>query len=813
MKFAIFTILFSLLSLLSSAQTVIISDLVTLEPLAGVVIECAGIEAITTNGKGQANLATFSKQSSINFHLTGYETSTYSYAQIVAMEYEVLLFQNTIFTDEVVVSASRFEEKKADIAQQVQVISKSDLRFMNQQTTADVLQQSGNVMVQKSQQGGGSPIVRGFEANKLLLVVDGVRLNNAIYRGGHLQNVITIDNSILDKAEIVFGPGSVVYGSDALGGVIHFYTRNPLFSSDDTLLFKGNAFVRTATANQEKTGHVDFNLGGRKLASLTSISYSDYDDLRTGDLRDPLYDSFGRRFFYVERIDGIDSIIKNANPNIQIGSAFKQYDLLQKFGFKTSDTKQHILNLQYSNSSDIPRYDRLSEGTIAEPEFSEWYYGPQKRFFSSYSFISTDSTKVADNFRAVLAFQDIEESRHNRTFGSSRRSNRYEHVKVFSLNADAQKKIGSHELRYGLEAALNDVSSTANRTHVETGEITFQNTRYPDGGSSMNTYAAYATDAWEVSDKLILNGGLRASYIHLESRIDTTNFSVDVVSGLDTVPYYFLNNRDIQQTNKAINGSFGFVFKPMFDWNIAGIIATGFRAPNVDDVGKLFEQVNGSILIPSSDLKPEKSLSLDVRVDKVINKMFDLQLTGFYNRIRDLIAIDSASLDNSYAFPSNAVLADVVTNVNKDKAYIYGISGQFDTHLTKNFSINTAVNYTYGRIVGDSADTPLDHIPPLFGRTGFNWQVREFRSEFFVMYHGWKRIQDYRLNAEDNELYATAEGSPAWYTLNVRGQYQINPYLQVQVACENLLNHHYRVFASGTSGAGRNLMVTLRSRF
>ena len=127
--------------------------------------------------------------------------------------------------NEITVSATKFAEHKKYIPQQVLTISAKKMAFFNQQTTAELLTHTGNVLVQKSQLGGGSPVIRGFEANKVLLVVDGVRMNNAIFRGGHLQNVITMDNTILDKTEILFGPSSVMYGSDALGGVIAFLPK------------------------------------------------------------------------------------------------------------------------------------------------------------------------------------------------------------------------------------------------------------------------------------------------------------------------------------------------------------------------------------------------------------------------------------------------------------------------------------------------------------------------------------------------------------------------------------------------------------
>ncbi|NJN34367.1 MAG: TonB-dependent receptor plug domain-containing protein [Saprospiraceae bacterium] len=73
--------------------------------------------------------------------------------------------------------------------------------------------------------------MRGFEASRVLLVVDGVRMNNLIYRSGHLQNAITVDQNMLDRVEVLFGTASTVYGSDALGGVVHFFTKKPLLNA------------------------------------------------------------------------------------------------------------------------------------------------------------------------------------------------------------------------------------------------------------------------------------------------------------------------------------------------------------------------------------------------------------------------------------------------------------------------------------------------------------------------------------------------------------------------------------------------------
>ena len=184
--------------------------------------------------------------------------------------------------DEAVVSVNKWEQKLNEVPNKIIKVSKYDILRNNPQTSADLLGQSGTVFIQKSQLGGGSPMIRGFATNRVLLVVDGVRMNNAIYRSGNLQNIISIDPLSTEAAEVIFGPGSLIYGSDAIGGVMDFHTLEPRFSKTDKMQAKGAVLGRYSSANQEKTGHADLNLGWKKWSILTSVSFSRFDDLKMG---------------------------------------------------------------------------------------------------------------------------------------------------------------------------------------------------------------------------------------------------------------------------------------------------------------------------------------------------------------------------------------------------------------------------------------------------------------------------------------------------------------------------------------------------
>jgi hemoglobin/transferrin/lactoferrin receptor protein len=423
--------------------------------------------------------------------------------------------KNTITLSEMVISANKVEEDKKQIAQQIETISSLQIRKLNTQSTADLLLQTGFVNVQKSQQGGGSIIMRGFEASRVLLVVDGVRMNNLIYRAGHLQNSITVDQNMLERVEVLFGPSSTVYGSDALGGVVAFYSKNPMFATgDEKLKTKVGFFTRYGSVNNEKTGHFDFNIGNKKLASLTSITVSDFDDLRMGKSKNPYYKKgFGERNYYVERINDKDSLVNNSNKYLQKYSGYTQYDLLQKFSYKQSDKITHGLSYQYSNSSNIPRYDRLTDPKGNGLNSAEWYYGPQLRMLAIYNFNARNLAGFFNAVNANLSYQKIEESRHNRNFNSINRNSRIEKVDVYGLNIDFQRKKEKSDTRVGLDAQYNTVNSTAYRTNINSGEKSALDTRYPDGKNEMYNLAVYATHTYRITEKLILNDGLRLAQI------------------------------------------------------------------------------------------------------------------------------------------------------------------------------------------------------------------------------------------------------------------------------------------------------------
>jgi len=788
-----------LCALTASAQVVTVRDIATLQPIENAEIRANGGQAggVLTDRSGKAALSALSGP--ILIRRVGYQTLTVQPEQLRAANNTVYLTEKLLELNEVVVSASRHTEDASRITQSVRVLNQKELQFMSQPTMAEVLQQSGQVLVQKSQLGGGSPILRGFEANKVLLVVDGVRMNTAIFRGGHLQNILSMDNAVVEKVEIALGPGSVIYGSDALGGVIYMQTLQPRLGVNGQPGLSANGFVRYGTAMQEKTGHADWNIGLRRWAFTSSLTASDFGDLRQGSRRSSAFGNLGLRPVYAGRENNADMVVRNLDPNVQSPSGYRQIDLLQKVLFQANSRTQHILNVQFSNTNDIPRYDRLTElDARGNLRFAEWYYGPQYRLMTAYHLNKPFESGLADELRLTAAYQDVRESRQNRRFGNDNLQSRREQVYVWTLNADLKKALApGHDLRYGLEATYNDVTSRADQRNLKTGVLSPLDTRYASGGANTQSLAAYVSGSLDVRSRSTLTYGARYAVNRLYALFRDKTF----------FPFPF---NDVTQQSGALTGSLGWTTRLPRDWRVSASLSSGYRVPNVDDLSKVFESVAGTLIVPNPNLKPERTYSLDAGIRKTMADRLTLEAEGFYTIYNNAITTRPGSLNGETQVPYNGRQSRVVTQSNAAEAYLYGASAQATARISRGLEAFGSVTYTFGRIKTDTTAYPLDHIPPIFGRGGLRLTAKRFRAEASLLFNGWKRLKDYNLVGEDNIVYATSQGMPAWQTLNLRTSYQVNRNIQVQAALENVTDRAYRVFASGINGPGRNLVLTLR---
>jgi hemoglobin/transferrin/lactoferrin receptor protein len=242
--------------------------------------------------------------------------------------------------------------------------------------------------------------------------------------------------------------------------------------------------------------------------------------------------------------------------------------------------------------------------------------------------------------------------------------------------------------------------------------------------------------------------------------------------------------------------------------------STGFRAPNVDDIGKVNDSKAGSfIVIPNPDLKPEYANNFELTIGKTFNGNIHFEATGFYTKLKDAMVVKAFTLNGADSVEFDGKMSAVQAAQNVGEAYIYGLQGNMLAQVTDNFSIQSTLTYTYGRVKEGDIETPLDHIPPLYGMTSFKLKIKSFEGDFYIRYTGWKMLSDYSSSGEDNLGNATSLGNPGMYTLNLKTAVHFTKSLSLQVGIENLTDRYYRNFASGISGAGRNFIVALRGTF
>lgn len=668
-------------------------------------------------------------------------------------------------------------------------------------TAADLLSCQGRVAVQKSQLGGGSPIIRGFEASRVLLTVDGVRLNNLLYRTGHLQNVISIDPSSLERAAVLYGPASVAAGSDALGGVVAFRTHTPDFERT------GGSVLLRGSSSPLATAHADLNIGNRHMASFTSFTFNAFGDLRAGSRRNPFMpggDSYIHRKYDVT---GDDDLETNHRPNRQIGSHYSQYDVVQKLLFRPGDSSDisHGLNFQFSTTGDVPRYDRLTDLKGDKPKFAQWYYGPQQRFFAAYDLAMPGIT-------ATVAYQNVKESRHNRKLGDPWLGHRRERVNMLTLTAQWSGSYGTHSISAGIDGALQFLKSTADRENISTGDVLPLDTRYPDGNNYQHNIDAYASHLWRISSRWQLSDGVRAGYNRLQAQFLSDEF----------FPVFAREYGTVTQNNATYSLSAGISYTPADTWRLALQLSTGYRVPNIDDMGKVFDSQPGMVVVPNPHLKPEQTIGADLNVLYAGMGAVQCKASVFGTYMFDAIALAPATLDGKTEIDYDGTPSRVYANHNCRRAYVAGVSATVTAHIWQNLCGEATATYTYGNYQGGGNEKkePLDHVPPLYGRAGLSYNIVVARTtiEFYSLFNGRKPLSRYNLNGEDNIGYATVlgvdgRGLPAWMTLNLRTLWQATPWLTLQASLDNMLDTEYRTFGSGISAPGRSLSLSARIKY
>lgn len=791
------------LAFAGGAQTVTVRDADSGEPIEAATLGSDAPKAFTTtDAHGRADIRAFRGAALIEIRSLGHQSLQLSFAELERQDFKISLKPSVKGLDQVVVSATRSGLPSRNSPSRIAVIRPSDVALANPQTAADMLGASGEVFIQKSQQGGGSPMIRGFSANRLLYAVDGVRMNTAIFRAGNLQNVISLDPLATEQAEVLFGPGSILYGSDAIGGVMSFQTLTPRLSDSGKTRVGGKAVARYTSANQAFTGHADINLGWKRWASVTSLTYSRFGDLRMGRYGPDDY----LKPFTVQRVAGADQVTANPDPRVQNPSGYDQVNLMQKLRFAPNARWDFQYAFHWSETSEYGRYDRLIE-TQANglPVSAVWNYGPQ--IWGMHQLSVTHSAPNNAYDRAVLrvARQYFEESRIDRKFNGFRLRTNLDQVRAWSANLDLEKRIGRNRLYYGAEYVLNDVASTGKATDIRDGSPIAVPARYP--ASLWTSAAAYVLGQRDLGKKLMLQAGARYGGFGLES-----DFS-------DLLAFYPFGFERSTLRDGSFTGSLGLVWKPQEAWDIRLNAGTGYRAPNVDDTGKLFDFAAGEVVVPNPGLSAEYAYNAELAVARTFGEFLRLEAAVFHTFLDRAMVRRPYQVNGQDSILFDGTMSRVFAIQNAAYGTVSGFQAGLELILPAGFRLASRFNFQSGREETDNGElSPSRHAAPAFGSTRLTWHGKRLLLQGFVEHQAAVRFAD--LNPEERTkpaLYAKdADGNPwapAWYTLNLRARYRLNDALSFSATAENLTDRRYRPYSSGLSAPGRNFHLSVVGEF
>ncbi len=647
----------------------------------------------------------------------------------------------------VVVTAKRQEDLSSEVSQSVTVVTQELLLQNAPRTTPEALMNQTGVWVQKTNHGGGSPIIRGLVGNQVLLLVDGIRLNNSTYRYGPNQYMNTIDPGLIDRIEAIRGSGSVLYGSDALGGVVQVVSKKPTFSAANTQA-SGSLMGKWMSNEMEMSGRAEVEITSKRVAFLGGFSERHFGELVAG---------------------GDLGTLSPTGYNERAGDA--------KLLVRTGTSGLLTASFQKLTQFEVPRYDQVALGG-----YSVYNFDPQMRQLSYVKWETTTKSPWVQTLRLTGSFnRSVEGLFAQKTNSPTVRKQRDEVTTKGFIAEVISNPTSNWNVQSGIEYYFDKVASEASDLNTLTNEVTTVRGSYADGSTAGNLaiFTNHQVD-WR---KFQFSSGLR--------------FNAVTVAVEDAT----FGNQKI--TPAAWVGNLGVMYD--ITPHIRAILSgnTGFRAPNVDDMSK-FGAVEATVFeIPSAELSPEKSLTVEAGL-KFNSKKYSGAITAYQTQLMDLIERVPVTYQGSPTYDGK----NVYQKQNVGEAIVKGFEAEGEVSILSAMSICGSLTYTYGD--NKTKQEPMRRIPPLFGRVGMQYRNDGWWVKGEVAIAG---DQD-RLAAGDKSdvrISSRLEDGvmPGWTCLNFYTGYQYKS-VRIQASLINLLDEAYRIYASGVDEYGRSIVLSVR---
>jgi len=647
-------------------------------------------------------------------------------------------------------SALRSTRSIFDSPKATSIITRQDLLERQPRDMVEAIEREVGVLVQRTGRGQASPFIRGLTGPETLILVDGIRLNNSTFRYGPNQYFATIDPGMIERIEVVRGPQSVLWGSDAIGGVINVVTRSPEIGFCNML---GGQFIeRFSTADNGSYSRMNVEGSFQRWGIFGGGSYLNVNDLdRGGDL--------GRQPF----------------------TDYSQYAGDIKFQYVPAPNQLLTVALQHLEQMDVPRTDKYPSEARR--------FDPQQRDLGYVRWQAHDlDNGLFDSAMLTFSLGRQKEGTIRRRPPESLIEDRSEFdVQTTGINLVFASELGFFgTLTYGVDYYQDEVDAVSNRFDLEAGTVTPRVPQYPNDSYYERAGAFLQWDV-DLTERLSAVAGARYSNIEAEGTVslfDPDNPAADPVS------------TPIEPNFQDWTGSVGLVYEINPCINLVGSVSEGFRAPLLDELMSVSDNVNEGIDIPNPDLSPETSINYEVGMKFDLDRI-RAQTFVFWTELDNLIDRRLVGTVPDPLVPGGSL--DVLQRRNVGNAELQGFELAGELLLTPEWSIYGNYTYIYG--INTTDNEPFSRIPPAQGVIGLRWRDREAANWFDV--YGWLVARQDRLSDRDTrDSRIPPGGTPGYGTLNVRLGRQISDCQRVTLGIENILDKAYRVHGSGVDGPG-----------
>ncbi len=750
---------------------------------------------------------------------------------------EMLEGEAVVELPEVSVTATRTEKDTFRTPNSIHILNQTQLERSNADIASNLLWDVVGVIAQETTVGQGSPMLRSLTGYQTVIQVDWVRLNNSTFRSGPNQYTATITPEIIDRAEVLLGSSSMLYGSGAMGGVVNFFTKDITFNPlQERWEIHPRFLARYTTATQERLGRLEVTGSNSQFGFSVSGGVRYYGDINAGRGYDLHYDN--RKFEIVSgipsgvRLYDYDEVHELSKENIPdrwlIDSegplSWKAYDGNAKIVYQLNPASTLNVSYQMWRQPKTPRYDK-----IAPQEFNEFYFEPQNRDLV-YVDYQTEPESGIDQFRMTVSYHRQQEGRNEVKRGATSRTHRNDTVNTIGVSAQAVSSVLTRQrIVGGGEFYLDTLQSQTVRTDAAGNETVDKNLGRFINGSQFWDASLYLQDEITLHDRVKLTLGGRATFYqtHADLSIRAEDFE------------------EFNEFDSSLTGSAGVVVGLTESLNLVGNVATAFRAPSLNDTTAV-EVTNEGVTAPSPDLDPETSWTVEGGL-KVKHSFFRGSLTLFHSRVNGLVArrtVQEAYKEGEIPQLHQDLIneyegIDILVFDNVDEAQFQGVELAGFIPIDSAWSVYGNAALLRGEVLLINSMEPdpekpwearTRREPPLNGVVGVQWEP--IKTNYWVTLFVRAAAEQRRLNRSDirdpriqGKTRDPAEvefdangaavdaGTPGWWTLNVRTGIKLQEYTRLTLAFENLLDRRYRVHGSGVNSPGFNVSISLDNRF